>query len=1039
MARNPLLDVFKKGQKKLIDVFRDVKPKKEEPKPEPKFQPPPEPKETFKTTTPAVAIGRTKAFGLIDLAKEIPQSTKTVVTALAKFAKGIQEDIARSGAAIGLTLTYPFTKRYELSQEELGKEQREDFALLFGENPIKSLQTRIAEARLKTKAFGERTGIAAIEKGALPLSILGVGAVVGLDFTGFGKADDAIKALAKATKLDVVTDILRRINVADDLIDDAAKAIVKLKKVDDVTKVIDRVSDIQKTTKKVVGRGAKEVVEEAGEKVIKEAAPKTRKFLTSVEKARPDIPLGVGGQYIPRSTDELAIKAKNLIADNIDEAEQLVRTGTDERAVATAAELIKHYGDEATKATSKASKNAFYDQAADVAHIAAENLTEQGRSVQAASIMGRLTPEGMLRFAGREINKYNEAVTKSKGLFGLRKKIPQLTAGQTESILREMTKIGKMADGPAKAMAFKKMNDAIADLVPSSMYQKIITVWKAGLLTGIKTSGLNTFSNLFHGVSETIKEVPTAVIDSVIALKTGKRTTAVTGRGSLEGLKEGFKKGWQYLRTGFDERNVGAKLDWKRINFGKSKLAKGIQKYEETIFHIMGAEDQPWYYGAKAKSIASQAIAKAKNAGKKGKEASAFIDDLIKNPTDDILRYAMNDAEIAVFQNQTTLGKIAKAVQKAPGGEVIVPFGRTPSAVANQLINYSPVGIVKAVIENVGKGNFDQRLFSQAIGRGITGSGVMAIGAALFKNELINLDYPAGERERELWKIEGRKTNSIKIAGKWRDVNVLGPAGMVLVAGAYYQKTLEETGSPFKGLVAATVGGAKSLTEQTFLRGINQVVQALNEPERSFEGWFANTAASVVPTLVSDVARTIDPKERIAPGILGRIKKRVPGLRQTLQPQVDVLGEQRARAAGRIETMIDPSRPTTIIAGPVAQELRRLFDEGYKVTPTLLGDRGGYEGLSPEENTALLEKVGELTNKKLISLFNLQQYKDIDDEDKAKLVDTVIDKAKIVARAQAIMELTDGLAGQELKDKLSQLKASRLMTNEVFKKFLELQ
>ena len=68
---------------------------------------------------------------------------------------------------------------------------------------------------------------------------------------------------------------------------------------------------------------------------------------------------------------------------------------------------------------------------------------------------------------------------------------------------------------------------------------------------------------------------------------------------------------------------------------------------------------------------------------------------------------------------------IARAIQKVPGLEIIVPFGRTPSAVANQLINYSPVGIVKAIASNIGKGRFDQRLFSQAMGRGITGSGIM--------------------------------------------------------------------------------------------------------------------------------------------------------------------------------------------------------------------------------------------------------------------------------------------------------------------------
>src|SRR3990167_8981178 len=110
-----------------------------------------------------------------------------------------------------------------------------------------------------------------------------------------------------------------------------------------------------------------------------------RGFITSVKEAYPEIK--VAGQSVPRSTDRLAIKAKNLIKDDIMAAEAIARTGTDDDAVAIAAELIKHYGDEAGKVTNAATKSALYDRAADIANETARKLTEQGRSVQAASIL----------------------------------------------------------------------------------------------------------------------------------------------------------------------------------------------------------------------------------------------------------------------------------------------------------------------------------------------------------------------------------------------------------------------------------------------------------------------------------------------------------------------------------------------------------------------------------------------------------------------------------------------------------------------------
>src|SRR3990167_7365365 len=118
-----------------------------------------------------------------------------------------------------------------------------------------------------------------------------------------------------------------------------------------------------------------------------------------------------------------------------------------------------------------------------------------------------------------------------------------------------------------------------------------------------------------------------------------------------------------------------------------------------------------------------QALAQGKNAGKRGKELVAFAENLVQSPTEEMIRYGVADATTAVFQNQTKLGEVARGIQKLGGGvgEIVLPFGRTPSAVAMQIVNYSPVGIVATIFKNIGRGKFDQRLFSQGIGRGLTG------------------------------------------------------------------------------------------------------------------------------------------------------------------------------------------------------------------------------------------------------------------------------------------------------------------------------
>jgi hypothetical protein len=773
------------------------------------------------------------------------------------------------------------------------------------------------------------------------------------------------------------------------------------------------------------------------EKVVAET--KTRKFLETVRNARPDIKLRIGGQYIVRNTDKLYKDAVKLIKTDFRAAEKMALTQTDDKAVAVGCVLIKHYGDEAMKVAKEVDKEIYWEKASYVAHTLTRNLTEQGQSIQAASVLGRLTPEGLLRTAAREVERFNRTVPLSR-------QIQNLTAKQTGYILSEAKKIENMADGMAKAMAFQKLNEYIASLIPTPFYKKILGLWKAGLLTGIKTSGLNTASNLFHGVSEGIKDIPAVAFDSVASLITGKRTMALTLKGWGSGGKEGFENGWRYLKTGFDERNLAVKLDYTKVNFGKGKVAKALQAYEEGIFRIMGAEDQPFYYGAKAHSLQSQALAAAKNKGLRGPEAQKFIDNLLKGPTDEMLRYAVADAEMSVFQNKTALASAAQAVKNVKGivgtiGELAIPFSRTPSAVAMQLVNYSPVGMVKEIAYQIAKGTFDQRKLAQAFGRSVVGTGVAYIGAELFKKKFLNLGYPKTEKERKLWELEGRTPNSFydPTAKKWRSVAVLGPLGMTLITGGYFQQDLEKTGSPMSAAFTAMAGGVKSLGEQTFLRGMNQLVDWVSDPEQSGMTYPSNLISSFVPTLIGDVAKSIDPYERrTSKGLLDKAISKIPFLRQKLEPQINVLGQERTKAAGWLATMIDPSRPSIVLSSPVVSELRRLKDAGYDVSPTLLGDKEGYKSLTPEQNTALWQKAGELLNNKLQGLVQLRQYQELSDKEKDALVRAFVDKAFMIAKVSAVLDLTAGKSPEEVKAILGKLKGD-LLTKEVLTEYLKMK
>ena len=941
-----------------------------------------------------------------------------------EFGKGVLRDIPRSAAALALKAT---------GQEKFvpgagvapGVEK-----FLFGKEPIKTPEATGAEM---LRGFGVGEERAQQFGGALGYPLAALGAVP--IFSGKKRlAKEAAKAVIPKKAVTRPAAIERGIRAAAAQADVPPKAITE------------PAAAIEGATKPSPGF-------------------RERGFITRVKETSPELKLIVKGQYIPRSTDRLAIKARNLIKDDIVTAEKMAREGADDKAVAVAAELMNHYNNLARIARTELDKMKFYNMAGDIAHEIAPKLTEGGRLVQASAIYGRLTPEGILRFSARQIEKYNEEIAKVPPLIRriqrLPDKLPKMTGGQVKELVEEARRITAMPDGEDKALAFHQLHNRIAELVPTPLMNQIITTWKAGLLTGLTTTGLNAASNLFHGIAEVVKDVPAAAVDSVAALFTGQRTMALTLRGLGPGAKRGYKEGWKYLGTGLSKRDIGAKLDRRRTNFGKSPFGRAAQKYVETIFRFIGAQDQAFYYGALDRAIYSQAIARAMNKKLRGVEARRFADDLFDNPTDDMLKNAVLDAETSVFQHKTALGILGGRIQRLGGGvgEVVVPFARTPSAVAMQILNYSPIGVARALgmaILHYNDFASVQRQFSMAMGRGITGTAIMGLGAHLFEKGRISLRSPRDAREKEQRELEGWAPNSIKIGGKWRRAHIFGPPGLMLLWGGYMRQFYEETGSHTAAADMAetflkSLGGiAGTFTEQTFVRGIDSALGLITDPERNWQRGVSTLLGplgpSAVPTIVSHAARATDPYQRnIGEGVRGifidGLKARIPGLRQQLQPRVDVAGQVVERPVSPIQTMIDPTRPSKVKTSPTITELARLSTAGHRVTPTDIGGRHGFGSLTPEQNTLLEQDAGQRLFRALDVLFNSEEYAGLTDEDKARTIQNFTEKSRINARARLLKEVLygpDGPKGEALTAKIEELKADRVLTQGVRKKLLEI-
>lgn len=746
---------------------------------------------------------------------------------------------------------------------------------------------------------------------------------------------------------------------------------------------------IESVAPKTNGQALVETIAEQAQK----GTAKVRKFVTTVKdsvKTAPELKNMVEGFYIPKSNDSLSNSARRQIANNIDVAREKALNGLDDEAVAIANELIQHY-----------SKLKDFDTAAYIANTAAENLTAHGRAVQAASLYDKLSPEGIQRFAATQLQKVKQILKPedSKRLFDM------------------ATEIQKLPAGTEKAMAQQKLMEEVQGLIPTPVYQKIITLWKAGLLTGLKTTGRNLTSNAVSAVSETVKDIPAATTDMIASLFTGKRAKTFNLEGAGSGFYEGVQKGMKTFLSGFDERKQMGKLDVNFVNWGKSPLGKVAKIYTDTIFKFLGAQDQPFYYSALKRSLYDQAKAEAINMGKRGD--LKVIEDLVQNPTGEMIKNSVLDAETAVFQQNTALGEAISKAKNAlkgkseflkAGADFIAPFTGVPSGILSQVINYSPTGIAKTIIENIGKGRFDQRAFSQGIGRGLTGTAIIAIGYELAKKGLMNLDFPTSEKERQQWDLEGRKPFSVLVDGKWRQIGSIGPQASALLSGGYLTK----------GITQYALGTLKQQKEQTFLQGVSNITSAIDNPKGYAQGFIQSTAGSIVPTIVGDVAKGTDPLQREINSPIEAIKAKIPGQRTDLLPKKNAFGENMQNEQGFIGSMLDIFNSSSAKDSAVINELRRLMDAGFASTPTKI-DKGQTIGGQKIEFTPEMQDAFEGTSGPVIKqiwqeMITSKDYQSLSDDNKAKVLQNLIESVRKVEKLKIGVDVAPDAVAKGLSD-----------------------
>lgn len=678
-----------------------------------------------------------------------------------------------------------------------------------------------------------------------------------------------------------------------------------------------------------------------------------------------------------------------------------------------------------------------YDTEVRIAEKMAEMSPKAAQALQAFSIMGRMTPEGMLRYTAKSLDDAFEKIQKNKSKAWVEKNRDKfkLTEQEAAEIIQRMETVQNLPDGRDKDKQLALVSKILKDKIPPSAARSLKAYARINMLLNPKSVIRNAGGNLFVVPVNMLGDAFGSQLDKRIAKRTGTRTLGASMKGYGKGLWQGAKYAAEDAKLGIDTRNpAGDKYEFG--NGGPSfdntnPVGKVLNKVERVSNFLLDVGDRPFFNAEYNKSLQNQ---------------------LRLNNTDvetpEMHEIALQTALQRTWQDNNKFTDTGRKLVDALNfgeeygiGSMIVPFVKTPANLTKAIIDYSPVGVANAIFNDARKLNRAiekgeptavlQNKFVQDFGKGMAGTIMMLAGLGITKalKDKYGDDFKilgSASEDKDLAAFEkdilGYQPYSVVANGRSYTYDWALPLGGSLATAAdmleafeSFEDAEEGNGEAWNQVASALKSGAGTLANQSYIAGVSDlfgnddfVTSLVNIPK--------NAITQFIPlsTLSGQVANFIDNSKRntynTEGGPLGYLKNtkdkvvsKIPGAKESLPQSYNTLGEAVKYNDGdslpmrAINTFLSPFNTSTGAKNKeVANEIYNVYKEtGDKTIFPRLADnkitKNGKEiNLSTEQKSNLQKLMGETTSKELGSLFKSEAYQSMDATGKANLINEVI-------------------------------------------------
>lgn len=551
--------------------------------------------------------------------------------------------------------------------------------------------------------------------------------------------------------------------------------------------------------------------------------------------------------------------------------------------------------------------------------------------------------------------------------------------------------------------------------------QKIEAYWIANVLSSPRTPIKKVLGDSFLGAAEVGARFIAGAIDPIIAAIQGRpreyffREPVAGAIAYVSAIPEATRKAAYIIAHGFDyddlmKMEMPFKYEFagglkNPLNFGGRALAAATKLLQVTAFQS---------------EIHAQAVRESLKRGFRGSAAKSVAAGLVQHPTDAMVDAAYKQAQFQTYTEEPD--SIARWFMsgrdkiKLPSGvpligglkplRFIIPFVQIPYNLAKDAIRYSPFGAARLNDWDKAK----SKDASMILGRALFGTAIMGLFAYLAAKKLLTGAAPTSSAERDDFYRSGKQPFSIRFGNRWVSYKAWGPFALTAAATAAFHDSHSKLSKMNATDTAIKIGAAmgQALLDESFLRGLKNVVDALSEPDRFASGFASGIAGGFVPmeSALRTLNDALDPTVRSPKTIYERIVAGLPVVSKTVSARLDALGRPSTKEGSRGLSSLFPGgfAPATP-KSDLDEEIDRLQGMGLKP----IGFSGksltvdSYKlALNTNERQQYQSIRGKYLQVYLDDLFKSDEYSGMTDADKVDAAESAIRDAEHDAREQMI-------------------------------------